>query len=38
VTVTVDVPLAQNGWIAPRFTRYTTIRATSTLRTERARD
>jgi Flp pilus assembly protein TadG len=38
VTVTVDVPLAQNGWIAPRFTRNTTIRATSTLRTERARD
>lgn len=38
VTVTVDVPLALNGWIAPRFTRNTTIRATSTLRTERARD
>jgi Flp pilus assembly protein TadG len=38
ITVTVDVPMAQNGWITPRFTRSTTIRATSTLRTERARD
>jgi Flp pilus assembly protein TadG len=38
ITVTVDVPMAQNGWITPRFTRNTTIRATSTLRTERARD
>jgi Flp pilus assembly protein TadG len=38
VTVTVDVPLSQNGWITPRFTKNSTIRATSTLRTERARD
>jgi Flp pilus assembly protein TadG len=38
VTVTVDVPMNQNGWITPRFTRSTNIRATSTLRTERARD
>ena len=38
ISVTVDVPLNQNGWITPRFTRSTTIRATSTLRTERARD
>lgn len=38
INVTVDVPLSQNGWITPRFTRATTIRATSTLRTERAED
>jgi Flp pilus assembly protein TadG len=38
ITVTVDVPMNENGWITPRFTRSTTIRATSTLRTERARD
>jgi hypothetical protein len=38
ITVTVDVPMAQNGWITPRFTRNTAIRAVSTLRTERARD
>jgi Flp pilus assembly protein TadG len=38
ITVTVDVSMAQNGWITPRFTRTTTIRAVSTLRTERARD
>ncbi len=38
ITVTVDVPMNQNGWIAPKFTRATTIRAISTLRTERARD
>ncbi len=36
ITVTVDVPMNQNGWITPRFTRTTTIRATSTLKTERA--
>ena len=36
VTVTVDVPMNQNGWIAPRFTTATLIRSTSTLRTERA--
>lgn len=38
ISVTVDVPLDQNGWITPRFSRSSTIRATSTLRTERARD
>ena len=38
VTVTIDVPMNQNGWITPRFTRGTTIRAVSTLKTERARD
>lgn len=38
ITVTVNVPMNQNGWITPRFTRATTIQATSTLRTERARD
>lgn len=35
VTVTVDVPLNQNGWIAPKFTKNKTIHATSTLKTER---
>jgi Flp pilus assembly protein TadG len=38
ITVAVDVPLNQNGWITPRLTRNSTLRATSTLRTERARD
>lgn len=37
ITVSVDVPMNQNGWITPRFTGSTSIRATSTLRTERAR-
>jgi len=36
VSVTVEVPLAQNGWIAPRFTSATTLRSVSTMRTERA--
>lgn len=36
ITVTVDVPMNQNGWITPRFSRSSTIRATSTLKTERA--
>jgi Flp pilus assembly protein TadG len=35
VVVTVEVPLAQNGWIAPRFTSTTTLRSVSTMRTER---
>jgi Flp pilus assembly protein TadG len=35
VTVTIDVPMNQNGLLAPRFTRNTTIRAVSTLKTER---
>lgn len=35
VTVTIDVPLNTNGWIAPRFTKNKTIHATSTLKTER---
>lgn len=36
ITVTVNVPLDQNGWITPKFTAARTIRATSTLRTERS--
>jgi Flp pilus assembly protein TadG len=36
VTITVEVPLALNGWIAPRFTSATTMRSVSTMRTERA--
>ena len=35
VTVTVEVPMDQNGLITPRFTSTTTIRSTSTLSTER---
>lgn len=38
VNVTIEVPLSQNGWITPRMTRLKTLRATSTLVTERARD
>lgn len=38
VNVTIDVPMSQNGWITPRMTRLKTIRATSTLVTERPRD
>ncbi len=38
VTVTVDVPLNKNGWIAPKFTKNKTIHATSTLKTERPID
>ena len=38
ITVTIDVPLNQNGWITPRFTRSTTIHAISRLKTERSFD
>ena len=34
VTVTVEVPMAQNGWIAPRITSNATMRSVSTMRTE----
>jgi Flp pilus assembly protein TadG len=37
ITVTIDVPLNQNGWITPRFTSSTTIHAVSRLKAERAR-
>ncbi len=36
ITVTVDVPLDQNGWITPKFTASRTMRSVSTLRAERA--
>lgn len=36
VTVTIDVPMSQNGWIAPYFTGAMTIRSSSTMKTERA--
>ncbi len=36
ITVTIDVPLNQNGWIVPKFSADKTLRAFSTLRTERA--
>jgi len=38
ITVTIDVPMNQNGWITPRFTRTTTIHAVSRLKTERAQE
>ena len=38
ITVTVDVPMNQNGWVTPRFTRSSTIHAVSRLKTERAQD
>ena len=38
VTVTIDVPLNSNGWIAPKFTKNKSIHATSTLKTERPLD
>lgn len=38
VTVTVDVPMAKNGWITPKFSKSKTIHATSTLKTERPID
>jgi len=36
VTVTIEVPMNNNGVILPRFTRNKSIVASSTLRTERA--
>jgi Flp pilus assembly protein TadG len=36
ITVTIDVPVNRNALILPRFFRNQTIRAASTLRTERA--
>ncbi|WP_428307471.1 TadE family protein [Lacipirellula sp.] len=38
VTVTIDIPMLTNGWITPKFTKATTIHATSTLKTERPID
>ncbi|MBA3482794.1 MAG: pilus assembly protein [Pirellulales bacterium] len=38
ITVTVDVPMNQNGWVTPRFTRNSTIHAVSRLKTERAQE
>ena len=36
INVRIDIPLSQNGWVVPRFTRGSTLTAQSTLRTERA--
>jgi Flp pilus assembly protein TadG len=36
VTVTIDIPMSNNGLIVPRFTQNTTLHSSSTLRTERA--
>ena len=38
ITVTVDIPLGQNGWITPRFTGATSMRAQSTLKAERVQE
>ena len=38
VRVTVDVPMATNGWIVPKFSSATSMRGMSTMRTERAND
>jgi len=35
ITVTVDVPISQNGWVAPRFTGSAVMRSQSTLKAER---
>ncbi|NOZ39917.1 MAG: pilus assembly protein [Planctomycetes bacterium] len=35
ITVTIDVPLSQNGWITPRFTSTQNMRSVSTLKAER---
>ena len=35
ITVTVDIPIGQNGWITPRFTGAQTMSASSTLKAER---
>ena len=37
ITVSIDVPMDQNGWILPKFSAGQNIFATCTLRTERAR-
>lgn len=37
VTVSIAIPLDQNGWVVPRFTKGQTLNAQSTLRTERVR-
>jgi len=36
ILVTIDIPLDQNGWIAPKFTRGQSIQAQSRLKTERS--
>ena len=36
VTVSIDIPMKNNGLILPRFTKTETLRSSSTLRTERA--
>jgi Flp pilus assembly protein TadG len=36
VTVAIEIPMAQNGLIVPRFTSKTTLHSSSSLRTERA--
>ena len=37
VTVTVELPVASNSLILPRFSKDRTLRSTSTMRTERAK-
>jgi len=38
VTVNVRLPMDQNGWVVPRFTKSSVIEAQSTLMTERRRE
>ena len=38
ISVEVDIPMNQNGWITPRFSKNATIHAESRLKTERAID
>jgi hypothetical protein len=38
IEVTVEAPLAQSGWIAPRFSSATTMRSVAILRTEQLGD
>jgi Flp pilus assembly protein TadG len=35
VTVTIDIPMNQNGWFVPRFSNTKTLRSQSRLKTER---
>lgn len=37
ITVSIDLPLDQNGWVFPRFTASRTLSSQATLRTERVR-
>lgn len=38
ISVTVEIPLNENGWVAPRFSANNLLTRTATLRTERVAD